>query len=104
MPLPPATGVGFKPEHFEAIRTTAPALGFFEVHAENYRGASGLSHAQLSQSRADYALLLHGVGLSIGGADELSTEHLARLKAFATVTSPTDFRSIWSGPAMAAIT
>ena len=35
----PSVGVGFKPEHFEAILDARPALGFFEVHAENYMGA-----------------------------------------------------------------
>ncbi len=78
MPLPNAAGVGFKPKHFEAIRTIAPALGFFEVHAENYMGAGGLPHAQLAQLRADYALSMHGVGLSIGGADALNADHLVR--------------------------
>ena len=34
-----SVGVGFKPEHFEAIVETRPELGFFEVHAENYMGA-----------------------------------------------------------------
>lgn len=91
MPLPPATGVGFKPEHFEAIRATTPALGFFEVHAENYMGAGGLPHAQLSQLRADYALSLHGVGLSIGGADALNDEHLARLKTLCDRYQPDSF-------------
>ncbi len=91
MPLPPATGVGFKPQHFEAIRAAPPDLGFFEVHAENYMGAGGLPHAQLSQLRADYALSLHGVGLSIGGADALSTDHLARLKALCDRYEPDSF-------------
>ncbi len=91
MPLTYAAGVGFKPEHFEAIRTTAPALGFFEVHAENYMGAGGLPHAQLAQLRADYALSLHGVGLSIGGADALNADHLARLKILCDRYQPDSF-------------
>ena len=65
--LPAAPGLGFKPEHFTAIRSTRPDLGFFEVHAENYMGAGGVPHAQLRALREGYALSLHGVGLSIGG-------------------------------------
>ncbi|WP_138933319.1 DUF692 domain-containing protein [Roseovarius arcticus] len=91
MPLPPDAGLSFKPEHFEAIRATAPALGFFEVHAENYMGAGGLPHAQLGQLRVDYALSLHGVGLSIGGADALNTNHLARLKVLCDRYQPDSF-------------
>jgi uncharacterized protein (UPF0276 family) len=91
MPLPIATGVGFKPEHFDAIRTTRPALGFFEVHAENYMGAGGMPHAQLGQLRRDFALSIHGVGLSIGGADDLSDAHLHRLRTLCDRYEPESF-------------
>ena len=79
MPLPASPGLGFKAEHFDAIRETQPALGFFEVHAENYMGAGGAPHRQLAALRQDYALSLHGVGLSIGGADRPDAAHLQRL-------------------------
>jgi uncharacterized protein (UPF0276 family) len=91
MPLPAAAGVGFKPNHFAAIRATRPALGFFEVHAENYMGAGGLPHAQLTALRADYAISLHGVGLSIGGAGGLDRDHLARLRALCDRYQPDSF-------------
>jgi uncharacterized protein len=91
MSLPPGAGVGFKPDHFDAIRSTRPALGFFEVHAENYMGAGGLPHAQLGALRADYALSLHGVGLSIGGADALDKDHLHRLRALCDRYQPESF-------------
>ena len=61
----PSVGVGFKPEHFEAIVDTRPQLGFFEVHAENYMGAGGKPHRRLDAIRERYPLSLHGVGLSI---------------------------------------
>ena len=51
--LPKKAGVGFKPDHFAAIRSDAPTMGFFEVHAENYMGAGGLPHAQLTALRVD---------------------------------------------------
>jgi uncharacterized protein (UPF0276 family) len=91
MPLPASAGVGFKPEHFDTIRRTRPRLGFFEVHAENYMGAGGLPHAQLSALRADFALSLHGVGLSIGGADDLNADHLARLRELCDRYQPDSF-------------
>ncbi|MGL4312165.1 MAG: MNIO family bufferin maturase [Paracoccaceae bacterium] len=91
MTLPVSAGVGFKPQHFAAIRSAPTGLGFFEVHAENYMGAGGLPHAQLAALRADYAISLHGVGLSIGGAGGLDRQHLARLKALCDRYQPDSF-------------
>ncbi|WP_431299082.1 MNIO family bufferin maturase [Tabrizicola sp. BL-A-41-H6] len=91
MPLPASAGVGFKPEHFDQIRASAPCVGFFEVHAENYMGAGGLPHHQLGQLRHDHALSLHGVGLSIGGADALDGDHLSKLKALCDRYQPDSF-------------
>ncbi|HEY1735273.1 MAG TPA: DUF692 domain-containing protein [Methylovirgula sp.] len=80
-PLPGAVGVGFKPQHFPDILERPGSVGFFEVHAENYMGAGGPPHAMLERIRGDYALSVHGVGLSIGGRDPIDNAHLARLKA-----------------------
>lgn len=89
--LPKAAGVGFKPEHFAAIRDEGPTMGFFEVHAENYMGAGGLPHAQLTALRADFALSLHGVGLSIGGPGRLDADHLIRLRQLCDRYQPESF-------------
>ncbi|NBE07680.1 MNIO family bufferin maturase [Paragemmobacter ruber] len=91
MPLPRAPGLGFKSEHFDAIRTTRPALGFLEVHAENYMGAGGPPHRQLATLRQDYALSLHGVGLSIGGPDRPDQGHLRRLRDLISRYEPASF-------------
>ncbi len=79
--LPPEAGVGFKPEHFEAIMAESAQVGFFEIHAENYMGEGGPPHRRLEALRARYPLSLHGVGLSIGGPRPLDREHLKRLAA-----------------------
>ena len=47
MTLPSTPGLGFKPEHFPKIRDRRGAVGFYEVHAENYMGAGGAPHAML---------------------------------------------------------
>lgn len=90
MSLPAQPGVGFKPQHFAAIRQTRPDLGFFEVHAENYLGAGGAPHAMLGALRQDHALSIHGVGLSIGGPS-LDEAHLARVKALCDRYQPDSF-------------
>ncbi|MGN7870196.1 hypothetical protein PARHAE_02780 [Paracoccus haematequi] len=89
--LPPRAGVGFKPQHLADIRRDPHPPAFFEVHAENYMGAGGLPHAQLAALRADHALSVHGVGLSIGGAGRLDAGHLARLRALCDRYEPESF-------------
>ncbi|MCQ4160980.1 DUF692 domain-containing protein [Roseomonas sp. GC11] len=89
--LPCRAGLGFKPEHAADILATPPDLGFFEVHAENYMGEGGVSHALLGRLRRNYALSLHGVGLSIGGAAPLDVEHLARLRRLCDRYAPESF-------------
>lgn len=78
--LAPRAGVGLKPRHYDAILSTEPDIGWFEIHAENYMGAGGPPHTYLQRIRQDYPLSVHGVGLSIGGAERLDRAHLARLK------------------------
>jgi uncharacterized protein (UPF0276 family) len=89
--LPPVPGIGFKPQHFDAILAGEQSIGFVEVHAENYMGAGGPPHAMLRQLRERYALSIHGVGLSIGSAAPLDLDHLARLKALCDRYEPESF-------------
>lgn len=79
--IPSRAGIGLKAEHYRAVIETRPDIGWFEVHTENYMGAGGAPHRYLSAIRAHYPLSLHGVGLSLGGADALDPDHLARTKA-----------------------
>ena len=89
--LPRTTGLGFKPEHYRDIMAKPGAVGFFEVHAENYMGDGGAPHAMLTALRADHALSIHGVGLSIGGAGGLNYDHLARLRKLIDRYQPESF-------------
>lgn len=73
-------GIGLKAQHYQEILETGPALGWFEVHPENYMGAGGTPHHYLTRIRERYPLSLHGVGLSLGSAGPLDRDHLARLK------------------------
>lgn len=89
--LPRRAGIGFKPEHFADILAAPQPIGFFEVHAENYMGAGGPPHAQLSRLREEYALSIHGVGLSIGSTQPLDRDHLSRLKTLCDRYQPESF-------------
>lgn len=89
--LPGRAGLGFKPEHFEAIARDWPDVGFFEVHAENYMGDGGAPHRMLGDIAERYPLSLHGVGLSIGSAGPLDRKHLERLRGALDRYKPQSF-------------
>lgn len=89
--LPNQAGLGLKAEHYAGIIAQRPALGFFEVHAENYMGAGGPPHRYLEAIAALYPISLHGVGLSIGAAGPLDKAHLGRLKALNERYRPASF-------------
>ena len=89
--LPRRAGLGLKHEHFAEVLETAPDIGFFEVHAENYMVAGGPFHHYLGLIREQYPLSLHGVGLSIGGEGPLDREHLARLATLIERYQPHSF-------------
>ncbi len=89
--LPARGGVGLKPEHFREILASAPDLGFFEVHAENYMVDGGPFHHYLTRIRENYCLSIHGVGLSIGGESALDEAHLDRLARLLDRYQPESF-------------
>lgn len=73
-------GVGLKLVHAAQIIAERPQIACFEVHAENFMVEGGPRLAALDSMRAQYPLSLHGVALSLGGAERLDREHLRRLK------------------------
>jgi len=89
--LPPRAGIGLKPQHFREVLATLPAIGFFEVHAENYMVDGGPMHHFLSRIREHYPLSLHGVGLSLGGDTPPDEAHLDRLAGLIARYRPASF-------------
>jgi len=89
--LPQGVGIGLKPVHFRDILEARPALEFFEIHAENYMVPGGAFHHHLGRIRDDYALSVHGVGLSIGAEGGLDTIHLDRLADLLERYAPESF-------------
>src|SRR3954451_21395494 len=80
-------GVGFRTPHFAALAAARPALGFLEVHPENYLGG-GERLRQLNVLRRDYRVSLHGVGLPLGSAEPVDRHHLDRLAPLADPIAP----------------
>jgi uncharacterized protein len=81
-------GIGLRAPHVAEVLATRPAIGWLEVHAENYMG-EGAPLAALERLRADYPLSVHGVGLSLGSAEALDHRHLSRLQRLITRLGPT---------------
>jgi uncharacterized protein len=77
--LPVSAGIGLRAPHVARVRAERPAIGWLEVHSENYFVDGGPAIAALEAIRRDYPVSLHGVGLSLGSADALDAGHLARL-------------------------
>ena len=87
-PLPVAAGIGLRAPHVAEIRTEQPPIGWLEVHSENYFLDGGPALAALDAIRCNYALSLHGVGLSLGSADPIDKNHLANLRRLADRVEP----------------
>jgi uncharacterized protein (UPF0276 family) len=88
--LPPKAGVGYKPQHFAAITADPGAVGWLEIHAENYMGDGGRPLAQLRVLAERFAISVHGVGLSIGGDAPLDQAHLDRLAHLVRWLNPSE--------------
>ena len=71
-------GIGLRSPHLAEIHDTRPAIEWLEIHAENYMGGGPALRA-LEGLRRDYPLSVHGVGLSLGTAEDLDSAHLERL-------------------------
>ncbi|WP_137702157.1 MNIO family bufferin maturase [Marimonas lutisalis] len=89
--LPPAPGVGYKPQHYAAILSDPGPVGWLEIHAENYMGDGGRPIAQLRHLSERFPISVHGVGLSIGGEGRLDPDHLARLRHLCDWLQPASF-------------
>ncbi|PCH95494.1 MAG: hypothetical protein COB84_06145 [Rhodobacteraceae bacterium] len=89
--MPNRAGVGYKPQHLDAILQNPAQVSWLEIHAENYMGDGGRPIAQLKHLAEIYPISCHGVGLSIGGEGALDTAHLARLKHLVDWLNPALF-------------
>lgn len=81
--LPPramGAGLGLKPAHYRAVlESDAPGL-WVEVHPENYMLPGGPRLHWLEAIAQRHPVSLHGVSLSLGGADRPDHDHLKSLR------------------------
>lgn len=87
-PIPARAGVGLRHTHVQDFLEAPQPVGWIEVHSENYLGEGGPRNRALEAIRHNYPLSCHGVGLSLGSAEGLDREHLARLKVLIDFFQP----------------
>lgn len=80
-------GIGLRQPHYVEFMTRRPALGFIEVHSENFFG-EGAPLGLLQEVRQAYPVSLHGVGLSLGSAVGLDDWHLDQLAKLVACIDP----------------
>jgi uncharacterized protein (UPF0276 family) len=73
-------GIGLRVQHINELLTLKPKLAYCEILADNFLHEDSPSQQQLSKVRADYPLIAHSVGLSIGSIDPLNLDYLERIK------------------------
>ena len=88
--IPPAespVGIGLRASHYREVIETKPAIGWLEVHPENYFGGGSHRHF-LSQARELYPISFHAVGLSLGSVEQVNTVHLGRIRELIGLYEP----------------
>lgn len=85
---PTRAGVGLRAPHHRDWIERRPDVGWAEAHSENYFAEGGPVLTALLRVREHYPVSLHGVGLSLGSADELDREHLRRLARLERLVQP----------------
>ncbi len=80
-------GIGFRHTHYKEVVETRPAVGWLEVHPENYFGGGAHRH-YLAKARELYPLSFHAVGISLGSVERVSRDHLKQIKELASIYEP----------------
>lgn len=84
----PGLGLGLRSKHFNYILENNPQVDWFEIISENFMDSGGRPKHVLRQIAERYKIVMHGVSLSIGSADDLSFEYLKKLKNLAAEIEP----------------
>jgi uncharacterized protein len=84
----PGLGLGLRSKHFNYILESNPKVDWFEIISENFMDSGGRPRQVLRRIAERYAVVMHGVSLSIGSTDPLNLEYLKKLKNLAAEINP----------------
>lgn len=92
MNLARACGIGLRSAHLPLLAAEAPdapqTAPWLEIHTENFLCDGGPRLAMLDAIAARYPISCHGVALSLGSAQGLDADHLARVKTLVDRIKP----------------
>jgi uncharacterized protein len=77
---PIRAGVGLRLPHLADIVATRPPASWFEIHPETFL-ANAHAIELLMEVAEHYPISIHTVGVSVGSADGINRQHLARVAA-----------------------
>jgi uncharacterized protein len=81
-------GLGMRTPHYSTYLAGEVPVDFVEVISENFMGDGGRPLHTIDRIREIYPVAMHGVSMSIGSADGLNPEYLAKLKMLAQRVQP----------------
>ena len=81
-------GLGMRRPHYAAFVDGSAPVDFVEVISENFMVDGGRPLETLRRARSHYPVALHGVSLSVGSADGLRDDYLARLRCLVDQIEP----------------
>lgn len=81
-------GLGMRPPHYPRFLEGDVPVDFVEVISENFMVDGGRPLTVIDRVRHHYPVAMHGVSMSIGAADGLRPDYLAKLKALAERIEP----------------
>ncbi len=81
-------GLGLRKPHYEAFLAGGVPVDFVEVISENFMIDGGRPLEILRTVRRDVPVALHGVSMSVGSADGVSTAYLERLRVLTDAIDP----------------
>jgi uncharacterized protein len=84
---PISAGIGLRLPHIEEAVATRPAVGWLEIHPENFVANAHAIELQVDLSRL-YPISVHTVGLSVGSATGIDRRHLARVRGLVDRIDP----------------
>ena len=81
-------GLGLRAVYYPDILEGPQPVDWFEIISENFMVPGGRPLAMLDRIRADYAMRMHGVSLSLASTDPLDFDYLRALKKLIARVQP----------------
>jgi uncharacterized protein (UPF0276 family) len=82
-----AAGIGLRLPHIAEVVATHPAIGWLEIHPENFLANPHATELLLELSE-QYPISVHTVGVSIGSANGVDRVHLRRVRELIDEVDP----------------